>query len=163
MTLGALRFALVAGLVFQVVGCSVNGQSKAEKSPWMIELGRLRQIGLEIQFYAGEHHGEFPSSWAQLVRYAGASWEKDYGQFRDPATGSSLAWLYQGGKGSRPMGRYIIAAAPKVAPPRPPTRRRATRPVLWSDTSAELLDESVFQRLCVEHELFLDAPGINRP
>ena len=127
---------------------AMAGPERSKVSQWTKELVKLKNIGGAIQFYQADYG---VSTWPTLETLFAAEEKniedikKQFGTFVDPVTGKSFPWLYM--PEGKPVhgARFIVIAAPLVRPGDEASKGKEWRPVLWSDFTAEFLDEVKFQ------------------
>ncbi len=134
-------------------------------SPWIHEMMKLKGIYSVMTLYESDHEMAICPEWKELAESKYWSSPEAW-TFKDPETGKSLPWLYFA-QGKPNVGAdgptFLVAAAPVVCSWKGSGGKVARRMVLWSNGSAETIDETEFQALRNAPEGDFKAPASQIP
>jgi hypothetical protein len=125
----------VALLVATVIALPVFGRV-SPKSPTIIQLSNLKQVGIALKTYAEEHEGKFPKLISELPTDILAA---ELRQFHDPSNNKAVDWLYYPGRTTDDLPSTILAASPVAV-------YKQKRIVMSVDTVTLITSESDFQK-----------------
>ncbi|MGB8356630.1 MAG: hypothetical protein WCD79_22220 [Chthoniobacteraceae bacterium] len=118
--------------------------SNSPRSPIVVQLSRLHELGLVLRIYADDHGGKFPdklSDHADEISNIQSEYS-DLLHFHDPETKKPGDWLYFPGHGSSESPDIILAASPTVVV----SKGRQWRIVLNLDGTCVISKETDFQQ-----------------
>ncbi len=140
--------ALIAVIGYLAVDEITSNSRSAVVSPWYQQLVRLKSFGMMMGAYQVEHEVPVWPDWNHLLVALDSSLEPT-AMFIDPSTGKPQPWLYlaEGKSTAEQEPKTVLVAAPLVKQEKAGSDTRLRRAVLWSDFTAEFIDEAEFQSL----------------
>ena len=143
-----MNIKTIALALAHMASCSLAlaGPEQGRQGAWTKELIKLKNLGVAIQHYQAEHG---PNAWPnfdQLLIFGGENVKSQFGAFIDPQTGKSQPWVYMPESKPTSGTRIVLIAAPLARPADRNSNGKEWRPVLWSDFTAEFLDEGEYQK-----------------
>lgn len=109
------------------------------RSPAIIELGNLKDLGIVLQSYAWKHGGKFPARISDLPNYGRLP--ESIRQFRDPTTNETHDWLYYPGHTTGDPSDPLLAASPVIL-----LAGQRVRMVTSVDTVTRIVSDLDFQQ-----------------
>jgi hypothetical protein len=116
------------------------------RSPIIIQLSNLKQVGLALREYAADHGDHFP---LRISDIPAGSIPDEMRQFHDPATREPHDWIYFSGRTTNDPEGTILAASPVETFHDRDVREHAggDRIVVFVNDSAKIMREADFQKL----------------